>query len=220
MKPLVALNFKTYRESLGARGIELCRIAAGVSKASGVRVIVAPQTVDLREAVKVCKEVYAQHVDLAVQGAFTGSITAESLRDAGVGGSLVNHSERRLGSGVVGKTVERLHAVGLESMVCAQDAKETAELAGFKPTFVAVEPPELIGTGISVSTAKPEVVTGAVELVKRRVKGVPVLCGAGVSTADDVRRAIELGADGVLLASAYINAKEPNRLLEEIVASV
>ncbi|RLG19550.1 triose-phosphate isomerase [Candidatus Micrarchaeota archaeon] len=220
MKPLIALNFKTYKESLGARGVELCKVAAEVAKASGVRVIVAPQALDLRAACKVGAEVYAQHVDLGGYGAFTGSITAESLREAGVKGSLVNHSERRLGSEVVGKTVARLKEVGVESMVCAQNAEESAELAGFKPTFVAVEPPELIGSGVSVSTAKPEVVTDAVELVKDKAQGVSVLCGAGVSTASDVKKAVELGADGVLLASAYVKAKEPRKLLEEMVASV
>ncbi|VVC02727.1 Triosephosphate isomerase [Candidatus Burarchaeum australiense] len=220
MKPVIALNFKAYKESLGERGLALCEIASAVSMLSGVRVIVAPQAVDLREAAKVCNDVYAQHVDAVAQGQFTGWITAESLKHAGVKGSLVNHSERRLAKETIAGTVERLKAAGLESMVCAHDATESAELAKLKPSFVAVEPPELIGKGISVSTAKPEVVIKAVELVRKSSPGVPVLCGAGVSTASDVKKAIQLGADGVLLASAYVMAKEPKKLLEEMVASV
>jgi len=220
MKPLIALNFKTYKESLGERGLALCEIATGVSMLSGVRIIVAPQTVDLREAAKVCEDVYAQHVDAAAQGQTTGWITAESLKHAGVKGSLVNHSERRLPRDVIGTTLERLRGAGLESMVCAHDAAETAELARLKPTFVAVEPPELIGKGISVSSAKPEIVTGAVELARKSAAGVPVLCGAGVSTAADVKKAVQLGANGVLLASAYVMAKDPKKLLEEMAASV
>jgi len=219
MKPLIALNFKTYKESLGERGLALCEIAAAVSMVSGVRIIAVPQTLDLREAAKVCNDVYAQHIDVGGQGAFTGSVTAESVKHAGVKGSLVNHSEKRLGREAIGKTVERLRVVGLESMVCAQDPKETAELAKLRPSFVAIEPPELIGSGISVSTAKPEVVTGAVELVKKVAPEVPVLCGAGVSTAADVKKAIELGANGVLLASAFVKAKDPKKLLEDMAAS-
>ncbi|RLG06224.1 MAG: triose-phosphate isomerase, partial [Thaumarchaeota archaeon] len=81
------------------------------------------------------------------------------------------------------------------------------------PEILAIEPPELIGTGIPVSKAKPEVVTGAVEAVKRINPRVHVLCGAGISTGDDVAKAIELGTEGVLLASAYVKAKDPKKLL-------
>ena len=79
--------------------------------------------------------------------------------------------------------------------------------------MLAIEPPELIGTGIPVSKAKPEVVRGAVQAVQKINPDVHVLCGAGISTGDDVARAIELGAEGVLLASAYVKAKEPKLVL-------
>lgn len=220
MKKVIALNFKTYKESLGERGMALCEIAAEVSLVSGVRIIVAPQVTDLREAVKAYDDVFAQHCDAATQGAFTGSTIAEGLKHAGVKGSLLNHSEHRMEKGVVARAIERLGANGLESMVCAHDANETAELAKLRPTFVAVEPPELIGKGISVSSARPEVVKNAVELVERSAKGVPVLCGAGVSTAADVKKASQLGASGVLLASAYVMSKDPKKLLEDMAAAL
>lgn len=214
------MNFKTYKESLGERGMALCEIAAEVSLVSGVRIIVAPQATDLREAVKVYDDVFAQHCDAAGQGAFTGSMVAEGLKHAGVRGSLLNHSERRMTHGDIASAIGRLHANKMESMVCAHDAHETAELAKLKPTFVAVEPPELIGSGISVSKAKPEVVRNAVELVGKSAPGVPVLCGAGVTTPEDVKRAYELGASGVLLASAYVMAKDPKKLLEDMAANL
>jgi len=220
MKPIIALNFKSYKESLGERGLALCEIAAEVAMVSGVRVVVAPQPVDLREAVRVGTDVFAQHCDGNAQGAFTGSVTAESLKHAGAGGSLLNHSEHRMPAAEIAKAVERLRANGLESMVCAHDVHETAELAKLKPTFVAVEPPELIGKGVSVSTAKPEVVTGAVDLVKKSAPGVQVLCGAGVSNASDVKTAMHLGVKGVLLASAYVMAQEPKKLLEGMAAAM
>ncbi|MEM4152283.1 MAG: triose-phosphate isomerase, partial [Nitrososphaerota archaeon] len=68
-------------------------------------------------------------------------------------------------------------------------------------------------TGIPVSKAKPEVVTETVKLVRRINSDLILLCGAGISTADDVARAIELGTEGVLLASAYVKAKDPYALL-------
>ncbi len=177
MKPIIALNLKTYPESLGAKGAQLCQIASEVSLLTGVRIIVAPQAVDLRDSVQISGDVFAQHVDAVAQGAFTGSISVESLKEAGCKGSLVNHSEKRFPDETIAATIARLTDAGLESMLCTKDAEESAHLAKYKPTFIAVEPPELIGKGISVSTAKPDVVSGTVEAVAK-VNGTPVLCGA------------------------------------------
>jgi triosephosphate isomerase len=219
MKPIIALNLKVYKESLGARGMELCRHAAEVSLLTGVRIIVAPQTVDLREAVQAHDDIFAQHVDDAPQGAHTGMLTVEAIKAAGCKGSLVNHSEHRLPEEQIAATIARLKEAGLESMLCTKDAQESARLAKYAPTYIAVEPPELIGSGISVSTARPEVVSGTVEAVAE-VNGTPVLCGAGVSNAADVKKAVELGAKGVLLASAYVKARDPKKLLTQMANSL
>jgi triosephosphate isomerase len=199
--------------------MELCRHAAEVSLLTGVRIIVAPQAVDLREACQVCNDVFAQHVDAVPQGAHTGTLTVEAIKAAGCKGSLVNHSERRLPEEQIAATIARLNEAGLESMLCTKDAKESAHLAKYKPTYIAVEPPELIGSGISVSTAKPEVVKGTVEAVSK-VNSTPVLCGAGVSNAADVKKAVALGAKGVLLASAYVKSLDPKKLLEEMANAI
>ncbi len=219
MKPIIALNLKTYPESLGRKGHALVQIAKGVSRETGVRVIVAPQFVDLTDAAGFYKDVFAQHVDFEEPGAHTGTVSVESIHAAGCAGSLVNHSERRIGDAAIGSAVARLRDCRLESMLCTKDAAESAILAKFKPTFIAVEPPELIGSGISVSTAKPDVVSGTVDAVAE-VNKTPVLCGAGVTTPGDVRRAIELGAKGVLLASAFIKSPDPKKLLLEMAEEI
>jgi len=223
MKPLIALNLKVYKESLGELGLKLCQIAAEVALLKGVRIIVAPQAVDLAAASKFYEDIYAQHVDENAAGAFTGTITCEAIKEAGCKGSLVNHSEHRIPFERIEKTIARLNELKLESMLCTKDANESADyvkrLGKNLPTFVAVEPPELIGSGISVSTAKPEVVRDTVRKVKEVAK-VPVLCGAGVTTAADVKKAIQLGADGVLLASAYVKARDPRELLMHMADAV
>jgi len=219
MKPIIALNLKVYKESLGKPGMELCQIASEVSLLTGVRIIVAPQVIDLREAVQVCGDVFAQHVDAAAQGAFTGTLTVEALKETGAKGSLVNHSEHRLPEEMIAKTIARLKEAGLESMLCTKDADESARLAAYGPTYIAVEPPELIGSGISVSTAKPEIVSGTVEAVAK-VNKTPVLCGAGVSNGNDVKKAIELGAAGVLLASAFVKSPDPKKLLTQMAEAI
>lgn len=219
MKPIIALNLKAYKESLGPACAELCRHASEVSLLTGVRIIVAPQAVDLREACQICSDVFAQHVDANEPGAFTGALTVEAIKAAGCKGSLVNHSERGLPEKQIEATIAHLKEAGLESMLCTKDAAESARLARYEPTYIAVEPPELIGSGISVSTARPEVVSGTVEAVAK-VNNTPVLCGAGVSNASDVKKAVELGASGVLLASAFVKAKDPKKLLTQMAESI
>ncbi len=219
MKHIIALNLKTYPESLGNKGLELVRIAKEVSEEAGARIIVAPQFVDLRDAVKLYKDVYAQHVSVYAPGARTGSIPVEAVAGTGCRGSLLNHSERRRPDQILEQTMTRMKDCNLECMLCTKDTAESVKFAEYEPTFLAVEPPELIGSGISVSTAKPELVSGTVEAVAK-INATPVLCGAGVSNAADVKKAIELGAKGVLLASAFVKAENPRKLLLEMAHAI
>jgi triosephosphate isomerase len=114
-------------------------------------------------------------------------------------------------------SVERAKDVGLLSLVCADTPERTSEVASFKPDIVAIEPPELIGTGIPVSKAKPEIVERAVNLVRNRDSSIPVLCGAGISKGQDVAAALRLGAQGVLLASGVVKAKDQRKAMLDLV---
>ena len=220
MKPLIALNLKAYRESIGERGLALCRIADEVAKSTGTSIIVAPQNVNLYRVSKaVSIPVFAQHIDFNEPGAFTGSITAETVKEAGCQGTLLNHSEKKIPFEKMGAAIEVARKAGIKTLVCADSVDEAKRIALFKPDYIAVEPPELIGSGISVSKAKPEIITNTVKEVKN-IQDIPVLCGAGVSNGEDVRKAVELGADGVLLASAFVKAKDPKAVLLDMANAV
>ncbi|HQT45281.1 MAG TPA: triose-phosphate isomerase [Candidatus Micrarchaeota archaeon] len=219
MEPFIALNFKAYAESLGNKGLALAKAARDVSRDNGVRIIVCPQFVDLWNVSALGVETFGQGASDAEQGAHTGAVTLESLKGAGCRGLLVNHAENRIPKASIEKIIARSKKLGLETMLCTKDVPESVELAKFNPTYIAIEPPELIGSGISVSTAKPEIVKNAVDAVAKVSKS-PVICGAGVSTGTDVKKAVELGAKGVLLASAYVNSKDPKKLLEEFAKAI
>jgi triosephosphate isomerase len=141
----------------------------------------------------------------------------EGAKAAGAKGSLVNHAEHKVGLEVLQATVERLRAVGLVSLVCAGNVASSRAAAALHPDMVAVEPPELIGGSVSVTNAEPRIVSGAVEAVKKLAPGVKVLCGAGVKGGKDVRRALELGADGVLLASGVAAVADPEKALLDLL---
>lgn len=208
--PIVIVNFKTYIESTGKRAIELARKAEKVCDETGVSMAVAPQFVDLSAVAQAVEiPVFAQHVDPIKPGGYTGHVLAESVRESGAAGTLINHSERQLKLSDIDETIRITREKGLLSVVCANNQSVSVAAAALKPDLIAVEPPELIGTGISVSKAKPEVVAGTVQLVRNINAEVVILCGAGISNGEDVKAALELDTQGVLVASGIVKAKDP-----------
>ena len=219
--PIIIVNFKTYSEATGRRALKLAEDAEKASLESGVCIAVAPQFVDIPPIVKAVEiPVFAQHIDPIKPGSHTGHILPEAVKEAGAVGTLINHSERRLKLADIDAAVKRARDVGLTSLVCTNNADVSASAAALKPDMIAVEPPELIGTGIPVSKAKPEVVTGTVDLVKRINPNVVILCGAGITSPDDVSAAITLGTEGVLVASGIVKAKDPYKVMVEFAEAI
>jgi triosephosphate isomerase len=156
-------------------------------------------------------------VDGVGYGGFTGHVTAASLKAAGARGTLINHSERRLKLAEIEASISACRQAGIKTIVCTNNVATTRAAAALEPDYVAVEPPELIGSGIPVSKANPDVVVKSVEAVKHISPHVGVLCGAGIAHGEDLRSALELGSEGVLLASGIIKAKDPRKALEDLV---
>ncbi|MEZ0345734.1 MAG: triose-phosphate isomerase [Infirmifilum sp.] len=216
--PLILINFKAYRESSGKRGLELARTAEKISKETGLTIAIAPQLTDLHYiAANVEIPVFSQHVDEVQPGSFTGHVTLEAIKDSGAVGTMINHSERRIRADQVDVIVKRARGLGLTTVVCTNTPEVTAAMAALGPDMVAIEPPELIGTGIPVSKAKPEVVTSSVELVNKINPRVKVLCGAGITTGEDVAAAIKLGTVGVLLASGVVKATNWEKAIRDLI---
>jgi triosephosphate isomerase len=212
--PVVIVNFKTYEEVLGQSGLTLARTCEQVSNETGKSIAIAPQNVDLALTCRVVNmPVLAQHVDNAGTGSFTGYIPPQAVKAVGAIGTLINHSEHKIPHKDVKVIIEKSKNMGLTTVVCADDLEEAKVLATFKPDFLAVEPPELIGGEISVTSAKPEIVSNSVKAIKAIDENIGVLCGAGVKNGEDVRKALELGTVGVLLASGVVKARDPRKAL-------
>lgn len=214
--PMIIVNFKTYLEATGTKGVELARKAEKVSSETGISLGVAPQFADIAivaEAVDI--PVFAQHVDPLRPGGFTGHVLAKSVKEVGAVGTLVNHSERQLKLSDIDEIIKLTREEGLVSCVCANNPSISTAVATLKPDMIAVEPPELIGTGISVSKAKPEVITDTVKLVRQVNSKVTILCGAGISHGEDVAAALRLGTQGVLVASGIVKAKDSYAIMRE-----
>ncbi|MEM0449638.1 MAG: triose-phosphate isomerase [Methanomassiliicoccales archaeon] len=216
--PLIIVNFKAYREAEGISALNIAKACKEVMEESGICIVACPPMVELsRVASSIKVPIMAQHVDPKAPGAATGWVTAEMVKSAGAYGTLINHSEHRLTSDVVAKIIPACTAIGLITCVCSDTPIAAQNLASLRPSMVAIEPPELIGGDISVTEARPEVVLDSVEAVGSIDKTIPVLCGAGVKTGKDVKKALDLGAKGVLLSSGVVKAKDPKKALRELV---
>lgn len=219
--PMVIVNFKTYTESTGQKALELAKQAQKVNDETGILVGVAPQFTDIKTiAGTVHIPVFAQHFDPIKPGGYTGHVLVDSVKQAGAAGTLINHSERRLKLSEIDETIRITKEHDLISIVCANNPTTSAAVATLKPDIIAIEPPELIGTGIPVSKAKPEIVTDTVKLVRQVNPTVTILCGAGISHGEDVAAALKLGTEGVLVASGIVKAKNPYMIMREFADSI
>jgi len=219
--PVIVLNEKAYVESAGKRGLELAKICEDVAVEHGVSIAICPQQLELAKIASLVKiPCFAQHVDAVEPGSQTGFVTLESIKEAGAVGSLVNHSEHRLKIADIDFIVTKAASLDLLTIVCTNNIAVSKAVAELKPYAVAVEPPELIGTGRAVSKVDPAIVANTVKEVKRVDEECVVLCGAGVTNGEDVRAAIELGADGVLLASGVVKAKDQKAALVDLVSGL
>ena len=209
--PILILNFKNYLEVSGQKCIELAKAAEKVTKSfdARIQIVVAPP----QPALSLVKDkveipVFAQHVDDAKEGSSTGFFIPEISQSFGAEGSLINHSEHRIERpDTIQNLVNRLRQLNMVSVVCARSSQEVSNLARFEPDYIAIEPPELIGSGKAVSKENPSIVTDSLSAAADISKHVSVICGAGITDATDVKSALKLGAKGILVASGVIKSK-------------
>ena len=210
-KPLIVVNFKTYESAHGLAAVELakamevvntevetCELVAVVSAFDLASVIAAAPTLS----------VWTQHLDPVGFGSNTGWLHPSTAIEHGATGTIINHAEHKVSIEHVKELISQL-PTEFPVCACAADLDEAKALAALSPTMIAVEPPELIGGDISVTSADPAIVSDTVNLVNSVNPQVVTLCGAGVKNGQDVSTAIKLGTSGVLLASGVTKAEEP-----------
>jgi len=219
--PIIIVNVKTYSEAIGEKAVELAEIMDKLAKETSTSLAIAVQHTDIQKvADSVDIPVLAQHIDPISPGSHTGWVLPETVKEAGANGTLINHSEHRLKLADIDTCVRRAEENKLTTVVCSNNIRASKAIAALEPDFVAVEPPELIGGDISVTTANPEIVKGTVEEVRKISKNIGILCGAGVKNGKDIEKAIELGTDGVLLASGVLKAQDKEKVLRDLISGL
>ncbi|HSB57466.1 MAG TPA: triose-phosphate isomerase [Nitrosopumilaceae archaeon] len=214
------INFKNYEEIAGVKALKLAKIAEKITKKYHIKIAVAPPQHLLTELTRCKIPVLAQHLDTANIGSTTGFMVPEIVKKSLVKGSLINHSEHRIPIKQIVDLVSRLKKLGMISVVCVKDVNEARKYAKLNPDYIAIEPPELIGTGKAVSKEKPEVITRSVAAVRQAKNSTKLLCGAGIVSGEDVTKAMQLGAKGILVASGIVKAKDWTHVIEEFARAI
>ena len=209
------INCKNYAEIAGDNILKFVKIAQSVSKKYNVKIAVAPPQHLIGLVAKSSIPIFAQHVDVSKIGSTTGFMVPELLKKSGVKGSIINHSEHRIPPKDIEILVTKLRELKMTSVLCVKDVAEAKKYSKLNPDYVAIEPPELIGSGKAVSKEKPELITRAVSAVKSSKNSTKLLCGAGIVSGDDVSAAIDLGSVGILVASGIVKAKNWTKIIEE-----
>lgn len=219
--PRIIVNAKVYPQVTGTEGVlALATACQKVGEEHDITIGLAPPQVELAAVGRVGGfdrvRFFAQHCDSLEPGSGTGWTTAEAIQAAGGDGSIVNHAEHKIPHEDIAVILARLESTDLESLVCADGMAEVKALAPMRPTYLAIEPPELIGGDVSVTSADPAIVQDAAAKIRDLSAETLPLCGAGVKTGEDVAEAIRLGAHGVLLASGVVKAHDPAEALREL----
>jgi len=213
--PILFINFKTYGPGTGEKAVELARIAEKAASKKNASIALVVQAVDIRIVSRaVSLPVFAQHLDPVEFGSHTGHVLPEAVKQAGAVGTILNHAENKRDDDFLERAIARAKSLGLTVMVCAEDSERAKRIASFsqKPEFIAVEPPELIGGNVSVSTAKPELISDSVKEI-HSISKIPVITGAGIKDSGDVKKALELGTVGVFVASGIVKAEDKEKAI-------
>ncbi|MBI4059150.1 triose-phosphate isomerase [Candidatus Microgenomates bacterium] len=213
---MIFVNFKTYQEATGTRAVELVRILSLCQSQTKIPIIPVVQAMDIRSSmIATDYNIWAQHIDGVEQGQTTGWITAPAVSQAGAVGTFLNHSEHKLLDKELTAAFAQAAAMALDTLIFAADIPELKKVMKLAPTYMAYEPPELIAAkDTSVSRAKPQVIAEAVKIAQ--AANIPLIVGAGVKTAADVKKSLELGAAGVAVSSAVVLADDPKKAILEL----
>jgi len=217
---LFIINCKNYEEIAGSKIIKFVKIAEKISKKYKVKIAIAPPQHLLGQVSNSKIQLFAQHLDNAKVGSTTGFIVPEIVKKSKIAGSLINHSEHRISSNEISTLVRKLKELKMISVVCVKNVAEVKKFAKLNPDYIAIEPPELIGSGRAVSKERPELITNAVKAVKGSKRKTKLLCGAGIVSGNDVQMAIQLGAKGILVASGIVKAKNWNKIIEDFAKAM
>lgn len=212
-RPFFVCNPKAYL--YGKDTLKLAKKCEELAVKYDFDVIYTAQHVDLAMIAKECPHliVTAQHMESLKPGRGMGHILPDALKAAGVKATFLNHAENPMTVSELTETIARADELGILTIVCADDIADAKAIAQLHPDVMVCELKSLIGTGKSADISYMEATNEAVKTVSPETK---TLQAAGISTGDDVYKAIQSGADATGGTSGIVAAPDPFAKLDEM----
>ncbi|MCH8520169.1 MAG: triose-phosphate isomerase [Nanoarchaeota archaeon] len=222
MRKYCIINLKAYEEVFDENLEEFIKILKECSTRAqelGVELVVCVNSYDLKDAVTYSEgliQVFAQHISPIAFGSGTGHFPAVASIRLGALGSLISHSEHYLSLEDTIDTTIHAQELHLTTCICVRDNQRLEKLKSHNIVgLVALEPPELIGGNISVTSANPNIIKDAVTIIQN--SQLELLVGAGIKSKEDVSKAVELGACGILVASGVIKVEDKKATILDLL---
>ncbi len=215
--PFLIVNPKAYLGS--ADTLRLAQLTDELAAQFDVDVIFTAQHVDLRMVAEQTENltVTAQHMDPIVKGRGMGHILPDSLVEAGAKAVVLNHAEHQLTLGVLDATLQRAREVGLATIVCSDTDAQCRAIAGMGPTMMICEPTDKIATG---KMDEGDYIARTTRIVKQVDPSIFVIQAAGVTSGDDIRRVLSLGADASGGTSGIVTNPDWRAVLTEMFTAI
>lgn len=209
---MIFLSLKTYKESTGDSVLNLLSSVNKISQETKIPIIPIAQTVDIYRIKKeLGLEVWAQHVDPIDPGRHMGFISPFSVKSVGASGVVINHAEHPVSDEIVKKTIEKAKEFDLKTLVLCQSIELAKQVEEWDPDYIGYEKGDLIAGPVSMVDMEEKNIQYLAKELKK-----PLIVGAGISTKDNVEKAVKLGGKGVILASAFVKAENPEAKLREL----
>ena len=209
---MIFLSLKTYKQSTGDKVIRLLSSVKKIIVETNVPIIACAQTTDIYRIKKELDiEVWAQHVDPIDPGRHMGFISPYSIKEVGASGVVINHAEHPVSEDTIKKTIEKAKEYGLKTLVLCQSIELAKQVEEWDPDYIGYEKGELIARPISMVDMEEKNIQYLAKTLKK-----PLIIGAGITTGKHVKKTLILGGKGVILASAVILAKDPEKKLREL----
>jgi len=215
--PHFQINYKVYPGTWGADGLALAEKVEQVSDETGANFVLTPQVPDIGLVARETDlPVTAPAVDPVEPGRGMGKLLPEALAEAGAVGAVINHAENRDTLADIERKIDRCQAVGLDAIVCVDSVAMGRAVAAFGPDQLLFERPGDISTDRAISRSHPDRIEAFLAMRDEVAPDTKVRVGGGISTAEAVDRAFELGVDATGAASAIATADDPANQLRDI----
>jgi len=209
---MIFLALKTYKKTTGDAVIKILSSVKKIIKETGVPIITCAQATDIYRIKKELDiEVWAQHMDPIDPGKNTGWISPYSVKNAGATGVLINHSEHKLKEEVIIETVKKARQYNLKIILIGQTVEMIKKFDSFDIDFLSFEKEDLIAGLVSMIDQQEKAIKDLVKIVKH-----PLIIGAGINDGEDTRKSKAAGAAGVLMATYFVTAPDPEQKLREL----